>query len=256
MCNTCGCSSGEHDHMHPGDHNHHHKSHQTTIQRVEHDLLAKNDRIAEENRRWFADRNILAVNLVSSPGAGKTTLLERTVRDLKNELTCCVIEGDQSTDLDAQRIRQAGCPVIQLNTGKGCHLDAGMVSSALEELSPPSSSIIFIENVGNLVCPALFDLGEYAKILVCSVTEGDDKPMKYPYIFRASSMLLLNKTDLLPYVKFSVSTFTSHAGQVNPELNIIELSAERGTHFDAWYTWLRNGLADVSNIHNQVSVVR
>ena len=235
MCATCGCSdesetrltdlqTGQtivlnplHDHAHPhvhdhghGHHGHHHDhahahSHRHgTVITLEQEVLARNNRIAEQVRGWLAGRDILALNLVSSPGAGKTTLLERTISDLGREIPISVIEGDQQTLHDAQRIQATGCRVVQINTGTACHLDASMMGRALEQLDPPPGSVVMIENVGNLVCPALFDLGERAKVVIVSVTEGDDKPIKYPHMFRASEVMILNKIDLLPYVQFDV----------------------------------------------------
>ena len=193
---------------------------------------------------WFAGRNILALNLVSSPGAGKTTLLERTIRDLGRELSLSVIEGDQETANDAQRIRAAGCPVVQINTGAGCHLDAAMIARGLECLNPPTGSVVLIENVGNLVCPALFDLGEHAKVVIVSVTEGEDKPLKYPHMFRAGTLLLLNKIDLAPHVDFDRDRFRDYVRQVNPALAVRQVSARRGDGLAEWYAWLRNESAD------------
>ena len=249
MCTHCGCSddatptvtdlqSGQtvpvavvppHDHAHSHDpghgptHNHVH--HEGTTIRLERAILDKNNRLAERNRGWFAGRDILALNFVSSPGAGKTTLLERTLRDLGKEIAFQVVEGDQATLNDAKRIQAAGCKVVQINTGTGCHLDAAMLARGLQMLDPPTGSVVMIENVGNLVCPALFDLGEGAKVLVCSVTDGDDKPIKYPHMFRASSLVLLNKIDLLPYVPFDRARFGACVGQVHPGLPILDISA-------------------------------
>ena len=254
MCNICGCSDhvlavdaghvhadGQHHH-HPHDHPHGHGESggpSATTVRLEQAILERNDRLARRNRDWLAERRALALNLVSSPGSGKTTLLERTIRDLGQELTFQVIEGDQATDLDAKRIRAAGCRAVQINTGTGCHLDARMVAGGLEELGPPAGSIVMIENVGNLVCPALFDVGEHAKVVVCSVPEGDDKPIKYPHMFRASSVMLLNKIDLLPYVPFDLERCLAFARQVNPHLRVFALSATRGDGLAEWYEWLR-----------------
>jgi hydrogenase nickel incorporation protein HypB len=246
MCATCGCSDHVdegHDHDHAHDHPHgdgHEHAHERGVTiRLEHDLLAKNDRLAAENRRWLADRRVLAINLVSSPGAGKTTLLERTIADVGAELGVAVVEGDQATDTDADRIRAAGAPAVQINTGTGCHLDASMVARALASLGPRPGSVVMIENVGNLVCPALFDLGERERVVVSSVTEGDDKPLKYPYMFRGASLMILNKMDLLPHVRFDVGRCVARARQVNPGLRILEVSATRGDGLDAWYAWLR-----------------
>jgi hydrogenase nickel incorporation protein HypB len=207
-------------------------------------VLARNDRLAAENRGWLAGREILALNLVSSPGSGKTTLLERTIRDLKGELPLAVVEGDQETLNDAERIRATGCRVVQINTGTGCHLDASMLARGLRQLDPPPRSVVLIENVGNLVCPALFDLGEHAKVVIASVTEGDDKPLKYPHMFRASSLLILNKIDLLPYVPFDEHRFLQHARQVNPTLDVLRVSATGGHGLVAWYDWLRHRMRD------------
>jgi hydrogenase nickel incorporation protein HypB len=218
---------------------HHHANGHGTVVRVERDVLDRNDRLAEYNRGWLAGRGVLALNLVSSPGAGKTTLLERTVRDLGAELTVTVIEGDQETDHDARRVRAAGARAVQVNTGTACHLDAAMVGRALAELDPPAGSVVFVENVGNLVCPALFDLGEAAKVVVCSVPEGDDKPLKYPHMFRAGRVVLLNKTDLLPHVPFDTGRFLEGIRLVNPALRVIPVSALRGEGLGEWYDWVR-----------------
>ena len=226
-----------------GDGHHHHQANGHADEgarvRVDRGVLDKNDRQAEYNRGWLAGRRVLALNLVSSPGAGKTTLLERTVRDLADEMPVSVIEGDQETDHDARRIRAAGCRAVQINTGVGCHLEAALVGRALEELDPPVGSIVFIENVGNLVCPALFDLGERAKVVVCSTPEGDDKPLKYPHMFRAARVVLLNKTDLLPYVPFDAGRFEEAVRLVNPGVRVIPVSALRGDGLDEWYEWVR-----------------
>ena len=205
---------------------------------LELNVLAKNDLIAAQNRGWFEGRDVLALNLVSSPGAGKTTLLTQTINDLKDRLTFAVIEGDQATLHDAERIRATGCDVVQVNTGTGCHLEAEMVRRGVQTLQPPAHSVLMIENVGNLVCPALFDLGERAKVAILSVTEGDDKPLKYPHMFRASQMMLLNKIDLLPYVSFDVERCIAYARQVNPDIQIFPVSATSGEGLDHWYAWL------------------
>ena len=202
-------------------------------------VTAKNDLISARNRGWFEGRNIVALNLVSSPGAGKTTLLERTLRDLAAECPWAVIEGDQQTDNDARRIASCGVPVVQVNTGAICHLDAQMVLDACRRLNSPAGSVMLIENVGNLICPALFDLGESAKVVVASVAEGDDKPEKYPYMFQAASLVILNKCDLLPYVPFDADRFEEVAHQVNPDARVIRVSATRGDNLEAWYDWLR-----------------
>jgi hydrogenase nickel incorporation protein HypB len=252
MCAICGCSDhpSGHDHDHPHHHDHgggageraHPPPHGAgEIVRLERELLGKNDRVAAENRRWLAAREVLALNLLSSPGAGKTTLLERTIHDLGADLPFSVIEGDQATENDADRIRAAGAPAVQINTGTACHLDAAMVAGALASLGPRARSVVMIENVGNLVCPALFDLGEHAKVVVASVTEGDDKPLKYPYLFREASLVLLNKLDLLPHVRFDVERFSAASRQVNPRVHTLLVSATRGDGLDAWYAWLRRG---------------
>jgi hydrogenase nickel incorporation protein HypB len=232
VCATCGCSVTGHEHEH--DHEHEHEHTVTLEQKV----LARNDELAERNRRWFAERDILAVNLMSSPGSGKTTLLERTIEDLAGSLDIAVIEGDQETEFDADRIRATGCRVVQLNTGAGCHLDAEMLARALDMLDPPGRSLVFIENVGNLVCPALFDLGEACRAVVMSVTEGADKPLKYPHMFRTADVVLLNKIDLLPYLEFSVDQFSEYLNQVSPRASLIQVSATHGDGTPDWYTWL------------------
>ncbi len=206
--------------------------------RLEQDLLARNQLLAERNRGWFAGRGVLALNLVSSPGSGKTSVLERTIRDNQDRWQFAVVEGDQATQNDAQRIRAAGAEAVQINTGTGCHLDAAMLQRGLEQLQPPPGSMVMIENVGNLVCPALFDLGEAAKVLVMSVTEGEDKPVKYPHMFRAARLLLLNKIDLLPHLDFDVERCIAHARSVNPEIEILQVSARSGDGMAAWYQWL------------------
>jgi len=206
---------------------------------LEQQVLARNNSIAERVRGWLAGRGVLALNLVSSPGAGKTTLLERTIRDLGGEVPLSVIEGDQQTLNDARRIQAAGCRVVQVNTGTACHLDASMIARALQQLDPPGGSVVMIENVGNLVCPALFDLGEWSKVVIASVTEGDDKPIKYPHMFRASGLMVLNKMDLIPHVEFEVDRFIGLARQVNPRIEVLRLSATRGNGLDGWYAWLR-----------------
>lgn len=243
MCKTCGCSPAvehHHDSQPAGTvHEHRHESGGVVI-RLEQHLLAGNQELAEGNRAWLAERAILALNLLSSPGAGKTTLLERTIRELGRDLTIQVIEGDQATDRDARRIAALGCRTVQINTGSGCHLDAGMVLRGLQRLDPPTGTVVLIENVGNLVCPALFDLGEQAKVVVCSVTEGEDKPIKYPHMFRAASILLLSKIDLLPHVEFNLDEFRGYVAAVNPRLRIVPLSARSGEGMAAWYDWLHD----------------
>ncbi|OAJ59437.1 hydrogenase accessory protein HypB [Paraburkholderia ginsengiterrae] len=236
--------SHEHEHEHENEHEHdqvhvHAHEHGTSIT-LEQEILAKNQLLAERNRGWLAGRSILAVNLMSSPGAGKTTLLERTIRETGGTMPLTVIEGDQATLNDAERIRATGCRVVQINTGTGCHLDAEMIFRGLKQLEPPLRSVVMIENVGNLVCPALFDLGELAKVLILSVTEGEDKPIKYPHMFRASSLMLLNKIDLLPYLRFDVARCIDYARRVNPAIDILQISAETGAGMEAWYAWLRD----------------
>lgn len=214
---------------HPGD---------DRLVEVEEQILAKNDHLAEHNRRWLDARNILSINLMGSPGSGKTTLLEHTLGDMPNERIAAVIEGDQETVFDADRIRRSGVPVMQVNTGAGCHLDAAMVGGGLTRLDPAAGSVLFVENVGNLVCPALFDLGEHAKVIVMAVTEGADKPMKYPQMFRSGALVLLNKIDLLPYVDFDVERFSQHLHTVNPQVPFLQLSATQGDGMPDWYSWL------------------
>jgi hydrogenase nickel incorporation protein HypB len=273
MCTTCGCSETdtamitnpvtgaqtpiagpEHGHIHAhGEHHHHHEHadhqhnydegtlhagiHGRTV-KLEQDLLTKNQLVAERNRGRFEGRDILAVNFMSSPGAGKTTLLEKTIRALDQSASIYVVEGDQATLNDAERIKSTGAPVVQINTGTGCHLDAEMLSRGIAELKPPRGAIVFIENVGNLICPALFDLGERAKVVILSVTEGEDKPIKYPHMFRACHVMLISKIDLLPYLRFSIERCVNYARQINPDICIIPVSAETGEGMDAWYAWL------------------
>ncbi len=250
MCATCGCGNDEgtrvstmhahpHDHPHAHDHPHPHQAPPTRTQTLELDILAKNDSLATANREWLAERAITALNLMSSPGSGKTTLLVRTLRDLKADVPVAVIEGDQETLLDADRIHATGAPVVQVNTGAGCHLDADMMRRALDNLDLSDGSLLFVENVGNLVCPAMFDLGETAKVVVISVTEGDDKPLKYPQMFAGADLLIINKSDLLPYVDFDVPACTANARLVNPDLRVLLVSATTGEGLDSWYRWLR-----------------
>lgn len=234
-----------HDHSHDHDHDHPHTHEDHTLPRerllsIEQDVLGRNDLLAERNRGYFDAKNIFALNLVSSPGSGKTSILERTIGELKNTHRLYVIEGDQQTSNDAERIEKAGAPAIQVNTGNGCHLDAEMIQMAYKELTPSDHSILFIENVGNLVCPALFDLGESRRVVIVSVTEGEDKPLKYPNMFLTSQLCLVNKTDLLPYLDFSVVRFKTNALRVNPHLRFIELSAKTGEGFEEWTRWLQD----------------
>ncbi|MEO3826618.1 hydrogenase nickel incorporation protein HypB [Actinomadura sp. B10D3] len=229
MCETCGCD-GEDAPRITLDHG-------RTVT-LEQKVLARNDDLAGLNRTWFAERGIVALNVMSSPGSGKTTLLERTVADLGPERPISVIEGDQETLLDARRLTAAGARTVQVNTGAGCHLDAAMVAGALTALAPPDGSTVFIENVGNLVCPALFDLGERARVVLMSVTEGADKPLKYPHMFRGADVLLVNKVDLLPHVDFDIDACTTAARRLCPGLEVLPVSATRGDGLKTWYDWL------------------
>ncbi len=270
MCSVCGCGEGEvriegqaADGHHHGHHHHHHHHHdqqhaggsdlhfgtgpagaeapgmsQTRMLRIEQDILSKNDAYAAGNRARLADRGILALNLVSSPGAGKTTLLTATVIRLRGRTPVAVIEGDQETANDAERIRETGAPAVQINTGRGCHLDAHMVGHALDQLDLTAGGVLFIENVGNLVCPAAFDPGERHKVAILSVTEGEDKPIKYPDMFAASDLMVLNKVDLLPYVDFDVDACVEYARRVNPDIEVLRLSAKTGEGMDAWIAWI------------------
>ena len=244
MCATCGCDSnastsiqqiGEHHHH---DHSHSHSQNKTTIA-VEKDVLHENNLLAQRNRGYFDAKNILALNLVSSPGSGKTSLLEKTLTDLRDQFSFYVIEGDQQTTRDADRIHATGTKVSQINTGKGCHLDAHMIFHAVQGMKPKENSILFIENVGNLVCPAMFDLGEKERVVIISVTEGDDKPIKYPDMFHTSTLCIINKIDLLPYVPFSMEKVKDYAKQVNPNLEFIELSCTTGQGLQNWYEWIK-----------------
>jgi hydrogenase nickel incorporation protein HypB len=203
------------------------------------DILSENNRLAERNRGYFEGKQVLCLNLVSSPGSGKTSILEKTIHSLISTKKISVIEGDQQTTRDAERIEKSGAPAIQINTGSGCHLDAKMIHLALQKLNVENGSILFIENVGNLVCPAMFDLGEQKRVVVISVTEGDDKPLKYPYMFQTSNLCIINKTDLLPYVDFNVDTAINYARQLNPDLQFILLSAKTGEGMAEWYDWIR-----------------
>lgn len=269
MCDTCGCedstnikiyksgdeSHDEHKHHHHDkehthshdehhhDHKHDHKhEHHTKIVNVELDIMGKNNLLAERNRGYFEAKNIFCVNLVSSPGSGKTSLLEKTIKDLKEKIPFYVIEGDQQTANDAKRIDATGAPVVQINTGNGCHLDAAMISTAYKKLDIKDNSLLVIENVGNLVCPSMFDLGEKKRIVVISVTEGDDKPIKYPNMFSTSDICIINKIDLLPYVDFNVARAKEYALKVNHHLEFFELSVKTGEGMDKWYEWLIKNL--------------
>jgi len=243
MCATCGC--GESDvrvegrteprHAHP--HAHPSTDGPATID-IETALLAKNDHLAAHNRAWLAERGILALNLMSSPGSGKTSLLCRTITELAPVRPVAVIEGDQETHIDAEKIRATGAPAVQINTGAGCHLDADMLARGLVELAPATGSLVFIENVGNLVCPALFDLGEAARVVVVSVTEGEDKPLKYPQMFAAADLVVINKIDLLPYVDVDLQRLVAHCRQVRPAVSVLPLSVSTGEGMAAWRDWL------------------
>lgn len=285
MCTVCGCGEGEikiagegheHTHVHPDGTTHTH-SHapahpyrrpkksgssvldfgqgpagahapglsQSRMVQIEADILGQNNDYAEANRQKFKAQGILALNLVSSPGSGKTTLLVKTIEQLKKELSIQVIEGDQQTSNDAERIRATGVPALQINTGKGCHLDAHMIGLAIEKQPPADHSLLLIENVGNLVCPAAFDLGEQHKVVILSVTEGEDKPLKYPDMFRAADIMLLNKCDLLPHLDFDINQAEANARRVNPQIIIFRVSARSGEGLDAWNNHLRQMLAEV-----------
>lgn len=254
MCTVCGCSPKDHnhDHKHDDHHDHDHHDHghshshgETETARkiaVETDILSKNNRLARENRNLFFRKGVFVLNLVSSPGSGKTTILERTLHDLRQKFRFAVVEGDQQTDNDAVRIAAAGVPVRQVNTGAGCHLDAHMVGHAIETFDLENLDVLLIENVGNLVCPASFDLGENHKVVVLSVTEGEDKPLKYPAMFHNSDVMLLNKVDLLPHVDFDVEKCKEMARQVNPDILIFDVSSKTGEGMSGWYEWLAAGI--------------
>ncbi|WP_274600852.1 hydrogenase nickel incorporation protein HypB [Ectothiorhodospira shaposhnikovii] len=220
---------------------------QQRMVQIEQDILAKNDRYARQNREEFARRSLFALNLVSSPGSGKTSLLTRTLKTLNQRFPVAVIEGDQQTSNDADRIRQTGVQAVQINTGKGCHLDAHMVGHALEQLEALHGGVLFIENVGNLVCPAAFDLGEAHKVAILSVTEGEDKPIKYPDMFHAADLLLLNKVDLLPYLNFDVEACIDYARRVKQDIQVIQISAQTGEGMQEWLDWLLAGRSRLIN---------
>ncbi|NJO67546.1 MAG: hydrogenase nickel incorporation protein HypB [Rhodospirillales bacterium] len=276
MCTLCGCGADSafpaadkdhhqdsraqavtghhHTHDHKDDHSHpssadpaHPEQPASTRIRVERDLLAQNNRHAAGNRSFLAHRRCLALNILSSPGSGKTTLLEQTVSDLRERLEIAVIEGDQETTFDADRVRAAGVKAVQINTGKICHLDAHMIGHALEELDPSEGAVVFIENVGNLVCPSAFDLGEARKVVLLSVTEGDDKPMKYKDMFAVADVVLVTKIDLLPYVRFDLDRCRAFVKTVNPRADIIEVSPVSGVGLDQWYSWISASRASVRN---------
>lgn len=257
MCGTCGCGEeggvsilkpGEehqhdhnhnhhhHDHGHDHEHGHDHHHHGTEI-KMEQDILQKNNLLAERNRGYFEAKGIMAINLVSSPGSGKTTLLEKTIKTLSKDKQVFVIEGDQQTFNDAKRIEEAGAPVVQVNTGSGCHLDAQMINSAVKKLEVADNSLLLIENVGNLVCPSMFDLGESKRVVIMSTTEGEDKPIKYPNMFQSSHLCIINKTDLLPYVDFDMEKAREYALRVNHHLEFIEVSAKTGEGLEKFVEW-------------------
>ncbi len=271
MCENCGCGQDEslftilipgekinhknennslnhrfdHDHDHGHNHDHNHNHNEDTLHHpqkivIEQDILQQNNLIAERNRGYFEAKRILTLNLVSSPGSGKTCLIERTIKDLRGELNFFIIEGDQQTTLDAERIQNAGSPVVQINTGNGCHLDASMVNRAITKLDISDRSVLVIENVGNLVCPSLFDLGESFRVVIISVTEGDDKPLKYPTMFHTSDICIINKIDLLPYVDFSVEKCKEYALRINHHLQFFEMSVKSGEGLENWYSWFRD----------------
>ncbi len=281
MCTVCGCGDApqiegvsahshshdhnhdhghHHHHDHDHGHDHHHHSHdlhygqgaagvtvgsldQGRILEIEQDVLGHNDALARENRAWFVEHGVFTLNLVSSPGSGKTSLLCRTVSALMPRMSVAVIEGDQQTTHDADRIRATGAPAIQVNTGKGCHLDAAMVANAVSHLKVADDSLLFVENVGNLVCPAAFDLGEAHKVAILSVTEGEDKPLKYPDMFAAADVMLLNKVDLLPYLDFDVEKAIDYVRRVNHDIEVIQVSATSGAGLEEWYSWIERGVS-------------
>ncbi len=269
MCTVCGCGDGEvkshshhhheHDHGHP--HDHHHGLHfghgpagvevagvsQERLIEIETDILSKNDRYAAANRVVLANLGAFAVNLVSSPGSGKTTLLCKTIEALGDQ-PLAVIEGDQQTENDADRIRSTGASAVQVNTGKGCHLDGHMVGHAMEHLNLSQGALLFIENVGNLVCPAAFDLGEDCKVAILSVTEGEDKPLKYPDMFTASRLAILNKVDLAPHCDVDMELYETNLRRINPNIKILRVSARTGEGMEAWVRWLRQNLAQKQEV--------
>lgn len=276
MCGTCGCGSEtngpviskpedfKHHHAHSHDENHHHHTHSHDghhhhhshdshhhedahhhhhkVLAIEQDILQQNNVLAARNKGYFEAKNIFAINLVSSPGSGKTTILERTLTDLKNEIDFYVIEGDQQTMNDANRIDALQIPVVQINTGKGCHLESNMVYDAVKKLDIKDHSVLMIENVGNLVCPSMFDLGENKRVVIISTTEGEDKPIKYPDMFSTAAICIINKIDLLPYVHINVEQLKKYALQVNPNLTFFEVSATTGEGMNAWYNWLKESV--------------
>lgn len=257
MCDTCGCSDSgskprirrpgetedesgtvDHGHHHDHDHDHDHHHHGPRKVNIETDILSANRLLAERNRGFFEASGLFTVNLMSSPGSGKTTFLERTITDLKEKIRFFVIEGDQQTMNDAMRIEATGAPAIQINTGNGCHLDADMVNQAVKRLDVTRGSVLMIENVGNLVCPSLFDLGEKRRVVVMSVTEGEDKPLKYPTMFQSADLCIMNKTDLLPYLDYDLEKAIDYGRRVNSSLEFIQVSAKTGEGMELWYKWL------------------
>lgn len=265
---------GEHTHSHEHEHEHDHAGiesegdnihfgkgpahahvaglSQSRMVQIEQDILGKNNQYAAQNRARFAQQSMFVLNLVSSPGSGKTTLLTETINHIKSRYTVGVVEGDQQTANDADRIRETGVQAVQINTGKGCHLDAHMVGHAMENFSDLTGGVLFIENVGNLVCPASFDLGEAAKVSILSVTEGEDKPLKYPDMFHASELMILNKTDLLPYLDFDVERCMEYAKRVNPDIKIIQLSAKSGEGMEQWIDWINSKRASIIESRIQI----
>ena len=271
MCDTCGCGQEEeitirkpgekseqhiHDHAHDGsghshdhigsdnhhhhhDFDHHHSHGHGREVLVEQDILLKNNLLAERNRGYFEAKSLITLNLVSSPGSGKTSLLEKTILDLKEQHHFYVIEGDQQTMNDADRINKTGTEVVQINTGNGCHLDSSMIQNAIKKLQISKPGFLMIENVGNLVCPALFDLGEEKRVVIMSTTEGEDKPAKYPTMFQSADLCIINKIDLLPYLDFNMKVAKDYAIKVNPKLEFVELSVRSGEGMEQWYNWLK-----------------
>lgn len=278
MCAVCGCGSRGEKHAHGHDHEHHDHAHEHSHGHeththqgdhhgadadaesrrllVEAQILSQNQRRADENRNWLRSRRTVALNLVGAPGSGKTTLLERTIDFLFPEIPIAVLEGDQETEMDAERIRELGVPVQQINTGSGCHLNASMIGERLESLGPPEGSLLFIENVGNLVCPALFDVGERAKVTVLSITEGEEKPLKYPQIVRASEALVLNKIDLLPHLDFDLQRCLENVRKVHPSIRIFPASTKTGIGLDDFYEWLRALLTEAGEAAQAAEVRR
>ncbi len=269
MCGTCGCGTdtngpviskpGEQDHAHHEHHHHHHDGHSHShshdhshthkhkVLAIEQDILQNNQVLAARNRGYFEAKNIIALNLVSSPGSGKTSILERTLADLKESIPFYVIEGDQQTLNDANRIDALNIPVVQINTGKGCHLESDTVYDAVKKLDIQENAVLMIENVGNLVCPSMFDLGESKRIVIISTTEGEDKPIKYPDMFHTSDICIINKIDLLPYVNIDIKKLKNYAFQVNPNLQFFEVSATTGEGMDTWYTWLKSQIVTLKS---------